>query len=114
MKPLARMAALLAAAVALEARADCEHPPLVMLPGAADTEADAARALEDTQAYFEGMEAYVECLRSELEMAGDGASAFFRSVMIQRNNLAVAEAEAVQRWFDSRFDTDDAAPAEPE
>lgn len=104
MKPLARMVALLAAAAALESHADCEQPPLVMLPAADEAEADLEAARERTEAYFEDMRRYVECLREELDAAGEDASSLFRNVMIQRNNLAVAEAEAVQRWFTARVD----------
>ena len=96
--------ALLFGGAALNAHAACEQPPLVQIPAAAeDLEDNESRIVEETEAYFVAMQEYVNCIRSELETAGDGASELYKRVLVQRNNLAVAEAEAVQRWFSSRL-----------
>ncbi|HEX7080176.1 MAG TPA: hypothetical protein VF329_04110 [Gammaproteobacteria bacterium] len=97
--------ALLIGILSLPAFADCEQPPLVMLPGAEEDVAGREdEILEETQEYFQAMQEYVECIRDELESAGgDQASELYRQIMVQRNNRAVAEAEAVQRWFNTRF-----------
>jgi hypothetical protein len=52
------------------------------------------------------MQEYVGCIQEELNSAGENAPNFYRSILIQRNNAAVAEAEAVQRWFSTRFQGD--------
>jgi hypothetical protein len=96
-------AALLLVGAAMSAHAGCEQPPLVQIPAAEEIEGNESRVADDMEAYFLGMQEYVNCIRAEIESAGDDASELYRRVLVQRNNLAVAEAEAVQRWFSSRF-----------
>lgn len=107
--------ALLVCGAAVDAQAGCDQPPLVMIPAPEDIEGNEAQVVAGTEQYFLAMQEYVNCIRAELESAGDDASELYRRVLVQRNNLAVAEAEAVQRWLMSRL-PDAAAPqstAEP-
>jgi hypothetical protein len=103
MKPLRLLSALLLGGAGAHAHAACEQPPLVLIPAAEELEGEEGEVIEATEEYFQAMLEYVNCIRTELESAGDEASDLYKSMMVQRNNLAVAEAEAVQRWFNSRF-----------
>ena len=103
----------LAGGLAAGAHADCEQPPLVVIPDDdEDLEAREAEVNEATRAYFQAMQEYVTCIREELAAAGDDASELFITVLVQRNNAAVTEAEAVQRWYNSRFPSDEDAAGE--
>lgn len=104
--------ALLVCGAALDAHGACEQPPLVQIPPPEALEGNEDQVVADTRAYFQGMKAYVDCIRAEIDSAGTDASELYLRMLVQRNNLAVAEAEAVQRWFNSRFP--DSADAEPE
>lgn len=95
--------ALLFGGAAVNAHAGCEQPPLVLIPAAEDLAGDENQVAEDTEAYFVAMQEYVNCIRAEIDSAGDDASELYLRVLVTRNNLAVGEAEAVQRWFSSRF-----------
>lgn len=103
MKPLRALSVLVLGGIASNAHAGCVQPPLVLIPPQEEVEGNEQRVVEETQEYFRGMRTYVNCIRAELESGGDDASTLFKSVLVQRNNRAVAEAEAVQRWFNSRF-----------
>ena len=105
--------ALLLGGAAGNAHAACEQPPLVQIPAATeDLDDNESRVVEDTEAYFLAMQEYVSCIRAEIDSAGDDASELYVNVLVQRNNFAVAEAEAVQRWFSSRYP--DAPTATPD
>lgn len=95
--------ALLVCSAALEVQAGCDQPPLVMIPAPEDSEGNEDRIFAETEQYFLAMQEYVNCIRAELDSAGHDASELYQSMLVQRNNLAVTEAEAVQRWFLSRF-----------
>lgn len=97
----------IAGGCAASAHADCDQPPLVVIPAEEEIlEAREAEINEATREYFQAMQEYVTCIREELEAAGDDASELFVAVLVQRNNSAVAEAEAVQRWYNGRFPSD--------
>jgi hypothetical protein len=84
----------------------CEFPPLVVIPAKEATvgKEDAIRAA--TATYFTAMQAYTKCLQDELAASGgDNAPPLTKAVLVQRNNLAVAEAQAVLKNF-----TDNVAP----
>lgn len=110
MKALQAVGAIIAAGLSLNAFAACEQPSLVIIPDQEDLEGNEREVVEATQAYFEGMQDYVECIQQELESAGDNPPEIYRNVLVRRNNTAVAEAEAVQTWFNSRFPEAATAP----
>lgn len=105
--------ALMLCGAAVDVRAACEQPPLVQIPPAEEIDGNEDRVEADTEAYFQAMQEYVNCIRTELDAAGDDASELYRRILVQRNNAAVAEAEAVQRWYFSRF-PDAATTDDPE
>ena len=110
MRSLKALSVIAACGLAPNAFAACEQPPLVMIPAQEDIEGNEREIVEATQAYFEGMQEYVSCIQQELAAAGDSPPALVRNVLVQRNNSAVAEAEAVQRLFQSRFPEQATAP----
>lgn len=112
MKSFKCLAVIVAGGFSFNAFAACEQPSLVIIPEQEDIEGNEQEIVESTQAYFEGLQQYVDCIQLELQSAGDNASTIYRSVLVQRNNAAVAEAEAVQRWFNSRFPEAATAPVE--
>ena len=80
----------------------CTMPPLVAIP-AKDKVGDQASALrESTNAYFEQMKTYTDCVQAALTAAGgDQAPTLMKSLLIARNNAAVAEASAVKKLFEA-------------
>jgi hypothetical protein len=125
---LALSALLLGGGYSTFAAAGCDNPPLVMLPAAnekmskKEQEKEREKATEATQKYFTAMQSYVSCIQAEikpqvpacaqaapeeyndclhkqLEAAGDSPTVLPLKVLLARNNAAVAEAQAVQKWF---------------
>jgi hypothetical protein len=111
MRSIQALTAMMIGGLSLSAQAACDHPPLVLIPEQEDVRGNEREIVEATQAYFQGMQEYVECIQRELSSAGDNPSILYRNVLVQRNNAAVAEAEAVQRWFNSRFPEEATVPA---
>ena len=78
----------------------CEIPPLVVIPSKEDVVGKEEAIRAETATYFAAMQVYTQCVQAELATAGgDAAPAITKAVLIQRNNLAVAEAEAVLKIF---------------
>jgi hypothetical protein len=78
----------------------CELPPLVVIPTKEDAVGQEEAIRAATAQYFEAMQGYTQCIQDELATAGgDAAPVITRAVLIKRNNLAVAEAEAVLKTF---------------
>jgi hypothetical protein len=129
---LALSALVLGGGYSTFAAAGCDNPSLVMIPATGEKmskkEEEKARekATEAAQKYFTAMQSYVsciqaeikpqvpacdqaaaeeygECLHKELEAAGDSPSVLPLRVLLARNNAAVAEAQAVQKWFAAAF-----------
>jgi hypothetical protein len=121
------------------AAAGCDNPPLAMIPATHEKmskkEQEKARekGTEAAQKYFTAMQSYVsciqaeikpqvpgcsqatteefnECLQTQLEAAGDSPSALTLKVLLARNNAAVAEAQAVQKWFTAQLGAGQAGP----
>jgi len=80
----------------------CELPPLVAIPPK-DKVGDQATAIrEATKTYFDAMKTYTECVQAALAAAGgDKAPTLTKTVLIARNNAAVAEADAVRKQFEA-------------
>ena len=78
----------------------CDLPRLASIPEEVD---DVAAVLVDVRRYSDAIVEYTSCLRTELEAAGgDAAPALVRSVIIARNNHAVAEHKAVTDLYAER------------
>ena len=101
MRPIHIIAGLWLGALASTSMA-CTLPPLVAIPPK-DKIGDQAAALRDaTKVYFDQMKAYADCVQAELTAAcGNGAPTLTKTVLIARNNAAVAEADAVKKLFDA-------------
>jgi len=80
----------------------CELPPLVAIPSK-DKVGDQATAIrEATKTYFDAMKTYTDCVQAELTAAGgDKAPTLMKTVLVARNNAAVAEYDAVKKLFDA-------------
>ena len=102
MKVVQAMAAVALCAVSSTSLA-CTLPPLVAIPAKdkVGDQADAIRAAAN--AYRDGMQAYTECVKAELDAAGgvDKAPTLMKQVLIARNNAAVAEVETVRKLLDA-------------
>jgi len=80
----------------------CTLPPLVAIPAKDKVGEQGPAVREATSAYFDGMKAYTDCIQAALSAAGgDGAPTLVKSMLIARNNAAVAEAEAVKKLFEA-------------
>lgn len=74
----------------------CDLPPLVAVPAKGDAGADTAQLQTDVAAYVEAMRAFTACVQAELVAAGgDSAPTVVKAVLVNRNNMAVAEVDAV-------------------
>jgi hypothetical protein len=105
--------ALLMSAAASAAFA-CELPPLVAIPDKDDVGDQAPRIRVETAAYFDAMKVYTACVQAELTAAGgDSAPTLSKAVLVQRNNTAVAEVEAVLKAFNASIGGMEGPPAGP-
>jgi hypothetical protein len=101
MKAIHIVAGLCLGALASTALA-CELPPLVAIP-AKDKVGDQGAIIRDaTKTYFDAMKVYTDCVQAELKAAGgDSAPKLTKTVLVARNNAAVAEADAVKKLFET-------------
>jgi hypothetical protein len=78
----------------------CDLPPLVAIP-AKDAVGDKGPQIQqDVQQYYDAMKVYSDCIQAELTAAGgDSAPTIIKAVLVQRNNSAVAEVQAVMKVF---------------
>ena len=102
LKVTSRVGGILLGAIALPAFA-CDLPKLPLIP-AKDQVGDQAPTISAaTGAYFDGMRAYADCTNALLAAAGgDAAPPSFKGVIAGRLNVAVAEAQAIQKLFQER------------
>jgi hypothetical protein len=91
----------------------CTMPPLVAIPAKEQIGDKAAQVGTEVSAYFEAMKAYTACIQQELAAAGASPQPIVKSVLTQRNNAAVAEAQAVQKLYNEHLAATPAAPAAP-
>ena len=91
----------------------CTVPPLVAIPAKEQISAKAAQVGAEVSTYFEAMKTYAACIQQELTAAGDAQPAI-KALLVQRNNVAVAEAQAVQKLYNEHMAgaAPAAAPAE--
>ncbi len=87
--------------LACSSAAACELPPLAAIPKKIPE--DVAPLLLDVRGYSDSMLEFIACVRAELTAAGgDAAPELQRSVLIWRNNQAVAEHKAVTDLYAAR------------
>ena len=100
MKAIHLVAGLWLAALASTSLA-CELPPLIVIPPK-DKVGDQAALRDSTKAYFDAMKAYTDCVQAELTAAGgNNAPTLTKTVLVARNNAAVAEADTVKKLFEA-------------
>lgn len=81
--------------------AACELPALAVVPTTIGD--NVAGVLLDVRRYSDAIIEYTACLKAELAAAGgDSAPALVRSVLVGRNNYAVAEHKAVTDLYTAR------------
>ncbi len=89
----------------------CEMPTLVDIPK--DVKSQEQTVRESMQAYFDQMKVYTACVQQELTAAGgDNAPKLTKSVLVARNNAAVAEVEAVMKLFNTAMEGGEAGAAD--
>jgi hypothetical protein len=62
------------------------------------------RVREATQTYMQGMTAYTQCLQAEIAALGDNAPPLQQSLLVARNNYAVAEVEFMLGLYEQRVE----------
>lgn len=95
--------------------AACENPPAVVIPdGQTSTMQQMLAAQAEVKAYQAAMNEFLACIDSELEAEGELAPEEFKSLMVSRHNVAVAEMEGVAAAFNDQIKAYRAAnPAPP-
>ena len=87
----------------------CDLPVLVDIPKDAKSHEQDVRT--SVQAYFDQMKVYTACIQQELtDAGGDNAPKLTKTVLVGRNNAAVAEVEAVMKLFKAASEGGDAGP----
>jgi hypothetical protein len=90
----------------------CTLPPLVAIPAKDKIGDKTVQVQAEVSAYFDAMKVYTECVQAELAAAGgDAAPTMVKSVLVQRNNAAVAEVNAVIKIFGDSVGTAQSGPA---
>lgn len=83
--------------------AACDNPPLAQVPTLDEVEnlQEELPAIQSSvQEYHAAMQEYTQCLQSEVEDAqSNDAPELVQTLLVQRNNAAVAEVEAVIQQF---------------
>ena len=112
MKRLPLVAALLT--FASGAALACEIPTVVEIPETRDLGNRGRAVASDTEQYLRDMVDYVACLKDEIEAAGgEDSPALLQSLLVQRNNAAVAEVKAIVELYEARIGPlDEASMAE--
>jgi hypothetical protein len=79
----------------------CDMPPLMAIPPKDQAAGQADKLRAEWNTYYQAMSAYTSCVQAELTAAGgDTASTIVKTVLVQRNNSAVAEVSAVKKLLD--------------
>jgi hypothetical protein len=78
----------------------CDLPPLVAIPEKSAVGDKGPQIQLEVQQYYDAMKVYSDCVQAELTAAGgDSAQTIVKAVLVQRNNSAVAEVQAVMKVF---------------
>ena len=83
----------------------CSNPSLPQIPANSELSAEDQQAVRnDTRRYFAAMTDYVACVEAEFEAAKNmDARPRLLAALAARNNLAVAEVEAVRDVYEARI-----------
>jgi len=89
----------------------CEMPKLVVIPAKEAVVGKEESLRQAFMAYRQGMEAYTSCVQAELTAAGgDKAPPAVKAALVQRNNAAVAEVQAVDKLFNTNVGSTPVSP----
>jgi hypothetical protein len=78
----------------------CDMPKLVVIPAKEEAVGKQESLRTAFMQYRQGMEAYTQCVQAELAAAGgDKAPTVVKAALVQRNNAAVAEVQAIDKLF---------------
>lgn len=92
----------------------CTLPPLVAIPAKNAVGDKGPQIQQETSQYFEAMKVFTACVQAELTAAGgDAAQSVAKAVLVQRNNSAVAEVQAVLKAYNDSFGSAAAVPGAP-
>ena len=84
----------------------CEVPKLVVIPKKEEAVGKEEGLRAAFMQYRQGMEAYTQCIQSELAAAGgDKAPAPVKAGLVLRNNTAIAEVTAMDKLFNENVGT---------
>ncbi len=90
----------------------CSLPKLAVIPPKDQVAGNEAAITAAMTEYSNAMDAYVGCIRAELDAAGgDNAPALVKNVLVLRNNTAVAEKEFMIKLYTENVAS--GAPATP-
>jgi hypothetical protein len=80
----------------------CEMPPLMVIPAAQEAAGKVDQLRAEFDAYYAAMQTYTSCVQAELAAAGgDAAPAYVKTALVQRNNVAVAEVQAMIKIYET-------------
>ncbi len=78
----------------------CEMPALVAIPAKEAIAGKEQQVADALAVYYQGMQAFTTCVQNELSAAGgESAQPVVKAVLVQRNNAAVAEVQAVMKLY---------------
>lgn len=78
----------------------CDLPKLAVIPPKDQVAGKEQQIRAAASQYFTAIQAYTACIQTELAAAGgDAAPSVIKSVLVLRNNAAVAEAEFMMKLF---------------
>jgi len=90
----------------------CDLPKLAVIPPKAQIVGNEGPTRAAANVYFTGMQAYAACIGQELTAAGgDAAPNLVKSILANRATAAVAEAQFMNKLFESNVGPVDLAPA---
>jgi hypothetical protein len=82
----------------------CEIPTVVEIPETKDVRGRTRAVQAETGDYIRAMVEYTECIKAEIEAGGgDVSPPLFQSLLVQRNNAAVAEVKVIMALFEARI-----------
>jgi len=90
----------------------CEVPKLPVIPAKENNVGKEDSLRTAFLQYRQGMEAYTQCVQTELTVAGGNkAATSIKSAAVLRNNAAVAEVQAMDKLFKDNVGTLPVLPA---
>lgn len=83
----------------------CKNASIPRIPAEDQIHGQEKKVTDELRNYLDAVQTYLDCIQDELSAGGDDASDTFKSLLVKRNNLAVAEAQAVSDLVAARIQT---------